>query len=128
MHHGDFKRLRDVLPGHYLPAPHPPVVGYLRGSKSPGVWRAKIAERNPQMMLLGNVEPTREQWEHAGVGHRTGETQLIYLYDLEGFIICGGVMNTGRPWGSICDENEDSRTLGFPRTLEYFRRLMNQNE
>ena len=107
MDHTLFQQLRAVLNRYYLPAPAPPVVGYLRGSVTPGIWRAKIADHNEQLMLLGNAEPTAADWANAGVEHRTGETQQITLPMLNAFVLTYGGFMAGRPWAAICDENED---------------------
>jgi hypothetical protein len=121
MDHTLFLQLRAVLNRYYLPAPAPPAVGYLRGSATPGIWRAKIAERNEQLMLLGNAEPTAADWANAGVEHRTGETQMITLPMLNGFVLTYGGFMAGRPWAAICDENEDSVNIGFPNALQSFQ-------
>jgi hypothetical protein len=127
MDHNLFLQLRAVLNQYYLPAPAPPVVGYLRGSASPGIWRAKIAERNEQLMLLGNAEPTAADWANAGVEHRTGETQRITLPMLNGFVLTYGGFMAGRPWAAICDENVDSVTIGFPNALASFEQAIARN-
>jgi hypothetical protein len=67
-----FAQLRAVLQAYYLPGRPADVVGYLRGNGSPGQWRS-MATANPphhQMLILGNTEPTNEEWSAAGVGQR----------------------------------------------------------
>ncbi|NNE52767.1 MAG: hypothetical protein HKN30_10230 [Sulfitobacter sp.] len=124
MDHQLFFQLRNVLRRYYLPPPAPPAVGYLRGGASPGIWRAKIAEHCEQLMLLGNVEPTAADWANAGVAERTGDTQMITLPMLNGFVLTYAGFMSGRPWAAICEENEDSVNIGFPNALQSFERAL----
>jgi hypothetical protein len=118
----EFSQLRRVLLPFYLPE-FPPVVGYLRGSISAGVWKNMADKKNRrQMMILGNQEPTEVQWKAAGVGHRRGETKAVKFPDLHGFIVLYGGFMVDRPWGSICIESKDASEIGFPGTLRDFER------
>ena len=113
-----FNQLRQVLAAYY-PAGQPmDVVGYLQGSANPMVWRTMTPRH--QMIILGSVPPSHEEWVAAGVAHR-GEIQTIRLAMLNGFIILyGGFML--RPWGSIHTTSQDALTLGFPGSLDSWRR------
>src|SRR5690606_14077092 len=92
--------IKAVLPGWYSSERPDDVVGYLQGSKQPSVWLEMAVQRNRhQMMLMGNIEPTKQEWEAAGVMHR-GQVQTVSVSDLQGFVILyGGFML--RPWGQI---------------------------
>lgn len=89
-----FDRVEAVLPGYY-PADRPAdVVGYLRGSASQAIWHTmQQGDRlRYQMIILGSVEPARDDWVAAGVGMRD-EQQMIRFDGLKGFIVLyGGVM------------------------------------
>jgi hypothetical protein len=118
-----FDQIKAVLPGYY-PASQPgDVVGYLRGSPSHAVWRLMQQGDRPrhQMIILGSVEPTRDEWIAAGVAQRLGEVQTIRIDMLNGFIILyGGFMY--RPWGSIHFADADALTNGFPSSLNDWKR------
>ncbi len=117
-----FDQVKQVLPGYY-PADRPAdIVGYLRGSPNAMVWRQMEAGPQPrnQMLILGNTEPTREEWIAAGVEQR-GEPQPIQFTMLIGFIVLyAGFMI--RPWGRIHTASQDALTLGFPASLNDWRR------
>lgn len=117
----EINQLRQVLSPFYL-RDEPPVVGYLRGSVSAGVWRSMNNSGRPQMMILGNQEPTAVQWDAAGVGHRLGETRAVKFPDLQGFIVLYGGFMVDRPWGKILTDSQDASELGFPGTLRDFKR------
>jgi hypothetical protein len=112
--------MRAVLAAYYLPGRPADLVGYLRGNGSPGQWRS-MASANPphhQMLILGNTEPTNEEWTAAGVGQR-GARFAITTGMLSGFIILyGGFML--RPWGQIHIADNDARTIGFPAALRHW--------
>jgi hypothetical protein len=72
------------------------------------------------MLILGNSEPTREEWIAAGVEQR-GEMQVIRYLALNGFIVLyAGFML--RPWGRIHTTSQDALTLGFPASLNDWKR------
>src|ERR1700678_1041905 len=110
-----FDQIKAVLPSYY-PANMPAdIVGYLRGSGSQAIWRLMQQGARPrhQMIILGSVEPTQEEWIAAGVEQRLGELQTIRLAALNGFIVLyGGFMF--RPWGSIHLATAEALAIGFP--------------
>ena len=117
-----FDQVKQVLPGYYRADRPADIVGYLRGSTSAMIWQQM--ERGPrprnQMLILGNTEPTQEEWVAAGVGQR-GETQAIRYDMLNGFIVLyAGFMP--RPWGRIHTVSLDALTIGFPASLDDWRR------
>ncbi len=117
-----FNQLRQVLSNYYPPDRPADIVGYLQGSASPAVWRSMDQGDRPrqQMIVLGSVEPTQEEWVAAGVAQR-GEIQTIRLSSLNGFIILyGGFML--RPWGKIFTASNDALTIGFRASLDSWRR------
>ncbi len=116
-----FDQLKQALPGYYRPSGPPDVVGYLRGSVSPDVWRQMEKNQNRhQMIVLGNTQPTQKEWDAAGVGQR-GATQAVRLSSLTGFIVLyGGFML--RPWGAIHTASPDALTIGFPGSLQSWKR------
>lgn len=117
----EFNQLRQVLSPFYL-RDDTQIVGYLRGSDSPAVWRSMENTGRAQMKILGNQEPTAAQWDAAGVGHRSGATSAIKFPDLQGFIILYGGFMVDRPWGKIFVESRDASEIGFRGTLEHFER------
>ena len=56
------------LPEYYRSDRPNDVVCYLRSSPDPSVWRGMEATGRNQMLLLGNYEPEREDWEADAVG------------------------------------------------------------
>lgn len=111
-----FYELKKCLQEYYLPN-EPPVVGWLCGSNSPAVWRQMDEAGSGQMVILGNKEPTLQEWQAAGVAHRLHEKKSITLPELTGFIILyGGFVY--RPWGHIVPQSEDALKLGFPGSLK----------
>jgi len=95
-----FDQLRAVLRDYYPQEGPADVVGYLRGSADPNVWRImRFQQERHQMITLGSAPPTKEEWSAAGVGNRGG-TQTIRLNDLDRFIVtyAGFIL---RPWGRI---------------------------
>jgi len=124
-----FDQIRQALPDYYPDSGASDIVGYLRGSISPKVWRQMETDQNRnQMLILGSTEPTLEEWTAAGVASRLddGPSQVVRLNSLAGFIVLyGGFML--RPWGKICISDRDALNLGFPASIrswtqEYRRR------
>jgi hypothetical protein len=98
-HHAWFDDIKRALSAYYQPGTTD-VVGYLRGSKDPNVWRSMEQTQNRnQMILLGSKPPTAQDWAAAGVAQR-GADQTITIRDLAGFIVLYGGFNR-RPWGKI---------------------------
>jgi hypothetical protein len=94
-----FQQLRAALPAYYPPGSPADVVGYLQGSGNPMDWRRLMQNGREQMIVLGSVPPTHEDWVAAGVAQR-GSVQTIRTADLATFIITyGGFIR--RPWGKI---------------------------
>jgi hypothetical protein len=83
-----FDQLRSVLQAYYPPSRDRNIVGYLQGSASPGVWRSMVMGTPPrqQMIVLGSVEPNKQEWEAAGVAQR-GQVHEIRLTSLSGMIV-----------------------------------------
>lgn len=108
--------LKTACGDHYDANGPADVVGYLRGSGDPGVWRSMAASGSGQMIVLGNLTPTQEEWVAAGVAQRIAEVTVTETM-LAGFMILyGGFMY--RPWGHITVADHDVRTLGFPGSLK----------
>ena len=117
-----FDQIRQVLPGYYRDNRPPEIVGYLRGSTSPMIWREMEAGDRPrnQMLILGNTEPTRDEWIAAGVEQR-GELHEVRYAMLGGFIVLyAGFMF--RPWGRIHTVSADAVSIGFPTSLNDWKR------
>jgi hypothetical protein len=115
-----FDQLRATLRDYYPQDGSANIVGYLRGSPDPNVWRImKFQQERHQMIILGSTPPTKEEWSAAGVGNR-GETQTIRLNDLDGFIVmyAGFVL---RPWGRI-EELSAELLRTYSNTLSSFER------
>src|SRR5260370_9002767 len=81
-----FQQLRAALPAYYPPGSPPDVVGYLQGSANPMDWRRLMQSGREQMIVLGSVPPTHEDWVAAGVAQR-GSIQTLPTTDLAPFII-----------------------------------------
>ncbi|MBT0956758.1 hypothetical protein IV417_05130 [Alphaproteobacteria bacterium KMM 3653] len=114
------EQMRQVLRGHYDPAGPADVIGYLRGSADPGVWRQMERTGSGQMIILGNRPPSQREWAAAGVAQRGGEV-VVTRAMLNGFMVLyGGFMI--RPWGHIVVPDHDVRTLGFPGSLASWTR------
>ena len=95
-----FDQLERAIPAYYPPASSSDIVGYLRGDKNPAVWRTmEQARQRHQMLLLGSIPPTQQDWIDAGVAQRTGEHTIVFN-DLWGFIVIPENF-VPRPWGSI---------------------------
>ncbi len=117
-----FEQLRAVLHDYY-PANQPQdIVGYLRGSKSPEVWRQMRDDRQRhQMLLLGSVPPTEADWAAAGVAAR-GTTATVFLRDLNGLIVLYAGFMVTRPWGQIYPLTPEALQHYQTGTLDSFRR------
>ncbi len=118
------EQLRTVLRDYY-PANQPQdIVGYLRGSKSPEIWRQMRDDRQRhQMLLLGSVAPTQAEWAAAGVAGR-GNTNIVYVRDLTGLIVLYGGFMVTRPWGQIYPYSAEAMQHYQTSTLDSFRRNM----
>lgn len=116
-----FLQLKQALPAYYRTDRPSDIVGYLRGSVDPTVWRQMAATQNRhQMLILGNTEPTQDEWVAAGVAAR-GVSQAVRRSFLDGFIVLyGGFML--RPWGQIHAADNDAETIGFPASLASWKR------
>jgi hypothetical protein len=108
-----FSQLRQAL-GAYYDAQPADIVGYLRGSASPQVWRSMASGPAPrhQKLILGNRPPSTEDWAIAGVAQRD-TVQTIRLPTLTGLIVLYAGFPS-RPWGEIHEATPDAQTLGFP--------------
>jgi hypothetical protein len=114
-----FAQIRQVLRDYYFPDRPADIVGYLRGNDTPGQWRAMASAGYYQFLILGNTEPTPEEWVAAGVAQRDSQS-TITTGMLSGFIVLyGGFML--RPWGRIHTMSGDALTLGFPGSLRDWR-------
>lgn len=117
-----FDDLKRTLADQYDPALPANIVGWLQGSASPSVWRSMIQQRNRhQMIILGNREPTREEWGHAGVAGRDMPC-AVTIDIMTGFIVLYGGYMLQRPWGSIYPVSNDALTIGFPGALRSWER------
>jgi hypothetical protein len=114
-----FDDLKQTLPAYYPLGSAPDVVGYLRGSIDPGVWRGMERSGRQQMLILGSKPPSTEDWVAAGVAAR-GADQVVKFGTLTGFIVLYGGFSR-RPWGKIFV----SDALGlaqFPKDLLTWKR------
>ncbi|MFZ0707371.1 MAG: hypothetical protein WAM71_17355 [Candidatus Korobacteraceae bacterium] len=113
-------QLRAVLSDYYPQNGPADVVGYLRGSADPNVWRLMLAQQQRhQMLILGSLPPSAEEWSAAGVNQRS-EVQTIRLNHLSGFIVLyGGAVL--RPWGQIAVLSNEA-LQHYQATIESFRR------
>jgi hypothetical protein len=117
-----FDQLREVLSDYYPSSSPQDIVGYLRGSADPKIWRRMIESRTEQMIILGSVPPTDKQWAAAGVANR-GLVQTIRADDLRTFIITYGGFMVSRPWGKISTLSADVfRNYGI--TVVQFRKAL----
>jgi len=82
-------QLRGVLRDFYPPDVPADVVGYLKGSGDPNVWRLMALQQKPQHLILRSLLPTRETWVAAG---KPGQDpiQTIHARTLDGFIVLYG--------------------------------------
>ena len=96
--------------------------GRSAGIRSQVIWRLMQQRARPrhQMIILGSVKPTQEEWIAAGVEQRLGELQTIRLAALNGFIVLYSGF-TFRPWGSIHLATADALAIGFPSSLNNWR-------
>jgi hypothetical protein len=117
-----FDQLSGVLSDYYPTASPQDIVGYLRGSSDPKIWRRMAQSRTEQMLILGSVPPTEEQWAAAGVANR-GLVQTIRYDDLRTFIITYGGFMVSRPWGKVSILSADVlRNYGM--TVTQFRNAL----
>ena len=115
-----FDQMRRILSGYY-PANRPSdIVGYLQGSASAGIWRSMEGANRHQKLVLGSIEPTRQDWIDAGVLQRA-DIQTIRLPVLSGFIVLYAGF-PGRPWGELHTVTPDAINLGFPSSLQSWER------
>jgi len=115
-----FQQLRAALPAYWPPGTPADVVGYLQGSPSAIDWRRMIQGGREQMIVLGSVPPTNEDWVAAGVAQRKA-VQTIRYADLSTFIITyGGFIR--RPWGKISTLSVDLVRNYGTVTIPQFRR------
>jgi len=113
-----FQQLRQALSAYYVASRPVDIVGYLRGNGTPVQWRqmANAVPPHHQMLILGNVEPSREEWAAAGVAGR-GTQFTVTTSMLTGFIVLyGGFML--RPWGQIHLATPDALNIGFKGSLQ----------
>jgi hypothetical protein len=112
-----FVQLKHALPAYYPISGPADVVGYLRGSGDPSVWRSmERTSRRYQMIVLGSLPPTLEDWGAAGVWQRGFDRQVtVRSTMLAGFIVLYGGFNR-RPWGHICTADADALKT-FPSAL-----------
>ena len=115
-----FEQLRQTLADYYPAGTDRTIVGYLQGSSSPAVWTDMANSRSKhQMLILGSLEPTKEDWSAAGVAQR-GNVQVIRIDDLAGWIVLyGGFIR--RPWGELHEATADALTIGFPGSLQRWK-------
>ncbi len=123
-----FEQLRAALGAYYTAAGSADVVGYLRGSNDPAVWKQMLKSGKEQMLILGNTPPSDADWNAAGVSQRgSGATQPVRLGDLNGLIITYGGM-FGRPWGKISQLSvETFRSYGSITIPQFTRNLPKPN-
>jgi hypothetical protein len=114
-----FDQLKQTLPAYYPPAGLPDVVGYLRGSIDPGVWRSMERAGRQQMLILGSKPPSAEDWVAAGVATR-GADQVVRLVSLTGFLVLYGGFSR-RPWGKIFVSDAEGLAQ-FPKDLLTWKR------
>jgi|HubBroStandDraft_1064217.scaffolds.fasta_scaffold09699_3 hypothetical protein len=113
-------KLREVLCDYYPADGAADVVGYLKGSGDPNVWRLMARQQQPQMVVLGSLPPTPEDWVAAGKPSAQDPVQTIHTKDLDGFIILyGGFVR--RPWGRIELVDADATRYYQASTIDNFR-------
>jgi hypothetical protein len=116
-----FPQLKECLAPYYPAGQDDEIVGYLKGGGDPFVWSQMLntGRKRPQMIVLGSLPPTREQWIAAGVEHR-GAAVTILLGNMVGW----GVVYEGfmlRPWGGLVPLS-DPRFSQYSGQLESWRR------
>jgi len=115
-----FQQLRLALIAYYPMGSPADVVGYLQGSATPADWRHMIQNGREQMIVLGSVPPTNEDWIAAGVAQRRA-VQTIRVNDLRTFIVTyGGFVR--RPWGKISTLSSDVLRNYGNVTIRQFQR------
>jgi hypothetical protein len=112
-------QLREVLRAFYPPEGPADVLGYLKGSGDPNIWRLKAMQHKPQFLILGSTPPTAEEWVNAG---KPGPDpiQTVCTNDLWGFIILHGALNP-RPWGRIEIVDMEALNNYQSTTIDKFR-------
>lgn len=117
-----FEQLRQVLAAYYPASADAAIVGYLQGSVSPDAWRQMASTRNRhQMLILGSLPPTQQDWVDAGVAHR-GNVNAVRIGNLQGWIVLYGGFTRHRPWGQLFELSGDAVSIGFPGSLNSWRR------
>ena len=111
--------LRTVLHDFYPDDGPQNVVGYLKGSADPSVWRIMAMQGREQQMVLGSVPLTVKEWVDAG---KPGSEPIQTLTPdhFNGFII---MYNGGspRPWGKIGIPDQETLKHYQTATLDNFR-------
>jgi hypothetical protein len=114
-------QLREVLRDFYPPDGPADVLGYLKGSGDPNVWRLKALQNKPQLLILGSIPPSTREWEAAG---KPGSDQIQTILNTHmsgGFIVLYGGM-IYRPWGRIEIVDDDALKHYQSATINTFRR------
>ncbi|MEQ1953493.1 hypothetical protein [Mesorhizobium sp. CN2-181] len=119
-----FKQLRQALAAYYPASMDESIVGYLQGSDDPSVWRQmEVTRSRSQMLVLGNQQPTQQEWMNAGVAHR-GDVKTIRINALAGWIVLlEGYVPRQRPWGKLVTIDDDALKIGFPGALRSWQRM-----
>ena len=113
-------QMKSTLRDHYDPARDESIVGFLRGTGNPAIWRSMHGAGSGQMIILGNRPPSNEDWIAAGVAQRGTEVTVTTPMLLGFMVLYGGFMF--RPWGHIVVPNSDVLTYGFPGSLQSWQR------
>jgi len=114
-----FDDLKQALPAYYPPTSPSNIVGYLRGSVDPNVWRSMERAGRHQMLILGSAPPNIADWVAAGVSAR-GSDQIVTISNLNGFIVLyGGFVR--RPWGQLHIMTADG-LRSFPTQIASLKR------
>lgn len=116
-------QMKACLSDYYSSSQPSNIVGYLKGSSSPSVWKSMAMGSRPknQMVVLGNIPPSKNEWEAAGVDERGEPTAITEeLLGNDWIILYGGFMY--RPWGKLFEIDDDALNIGFPSSLESWRR------
>ena len=114
-----FDDLKTAMPAFYPGGVTDSIVGYLRGNSTPAQWRSMEASGYQQMIILGSMPPTQQDWVAAGVGQR-GMQSAIQIGQLTGFIVLFGGFPQ-RPWGKIFVVDKDALTIGFPASIRQWK-------
>ena len=114
-------RLREVLSDFYPDDGQADVVGYLKGTADANIWRVMARQQPAQMIVLGSVPLTQEEWVAAGKPSRQDPIQTIHTKDLDGFVIIYGGFMVSRPWGKIELVDADAIKYYQSSTIDKFR-------